>query len=211
MSFFSNCPPERCPGRIAGNPLGGLCDKVCIQVKKVFDACMKQAQEENVTVTLQSQTPENPATPLTFVSARSVGTEAQVTSLQVDGLEGRDNLSRVQVTYSIPVEVIYTDANGVEGKGLATISLSQDVILCVPQPSIIPYSVEAIVSVVSPEGTYVSGSTFTVTFCTTTILKVVMPVELLIPSYGYATIPPCQEYTEEVCSGFFELPLYPDV
>ncbi len=210
MSFFSNCPPDKCPGRIGGNPLNGLCDKVCIQAKKVFDSCMKQAQEENVTVTLQNQTPINPALPLTFVSARSIGTEAQVTSLQVDSLPERDNLSRVQVTYSIPVEVIYTDANGVEGKGTATISLSQDVILCVPQPSIIPYSVEAVVSVVSPEGTYVSGSTFTVTFCTTTILKVVMPVELLIPTYGYAMIPPCQEYTEEVCSGFFELPLYPD-
>lgn len=210
MSFFSNCPADRCPGRIGGNPLNGLCDKVCIQAKKVFDACMKQAQEDNVLVTLTSLTPANPTYPLTFVSARNVSTMAQITSLQVDPIADRQNLSRVQVTYSIPVEVLYTDANGVEGKGTATISLSQDVILHVPEPSIMPYEVEAVVSVVSPEGTYVSENTFNVTFCTTSILKIVMTVELLVPTYGYATIPPCQEYTQEVCSGFFELPLFPD-
>ncbi|MBR3803840.1 MAG: hypothetical protein IKJ14_00640 [Clostridia bacterium] len=210
MSFFSNCPQDRCPGRLSGNPMNGLCDKVCIQVKKVFDACMRQAQEDNVNVTLQSVTPANPAYPLTFVSARNVTTTAQITSLQVDPLPDRPNCSRVQVSYSIPVEVLYVDANGVEGKGTASVTLSQDVILYVPAPSIMPYEVEAIVSVVSPEGTYVSGNTFNVTFCTTSIIKVVMTVELLIPSYGYATIPPCQEYTQEVCSGFFELPLFPD-
>ena len=42
------------------------------------------------------------------------------------------------------------------------------------------------------------------------IEKIVMEVELLIPSYGYASIPPCQEYTQEVCAGFFELPMYPE-
>ena len=36
MSFFSNCPADRCPGRLSGNPLNGLCDKVCVQAKKVF-------------------------------------------------------------------------------------------------------------------------------------------------------------------------------
>ncbi len=210
MSFFSNCPTERCPGRLSGNPLSGLCDKVCVQVKKVFDACMRQAQEDNVTVTLTGLTPANPTYPLTFVSARNTSTQAQISSLQVDPIPDRQNLSRVQVTYVIPVEVLYTDANGVEGKGTANVTLSQDVILHVPAPSIMPYEVEAIVSVVSPEGTYVSGNTFNVTFCTTSIIKVVMTVELLIPSYGYATIPPCQEYTQEVCSGFFELPLFPD-
>lgn len=210
MSFFCNSPSDRCPGRISGNPLSGLCDKVCIQVKKVFDACMRQSQEDGVTVTLTSLTPANPTYPLTFVSARSINTVAEISSLQVDPIPDRPNLSRVQVSYVIPVEVLYTDANGVEGKGNAQITLSQDVILYVPAPSIIPYSVEAIVSVVSPEGSYVSGNTFTVTFCTTTILKIVMPVELMVPSYGYATIPPCQEYTQEVCSGFFELPLFPD-
>lgn len=41
------------------------------------------------------------------------------------------------------------------------------------------------------------------------ILKIVMEVELLVPSYGYCAIPPCQNYSQEVCAGFFELPIYP--
>ena len=34
MSFFSNFSQDRCPCQISGNPLNGLCEKVCIQVKK---------------------------------------------------------------------------------------------------------------------------------------------------------------------------------
>ena len=87
--------------------------------------------------------------------------------------------------------------------------MSQDVILYVPSPSIMPYNVEAVVSFVAPEGVYSAQNTFTVTGCSSVIIKTVMTVELLIPSYGYAVMPPCQEYTQEVCSGFFELPLFP--
>ncbi len=209
MSFFSNCSSDRVPGRIAGNPLNGLCEKICIQAKKVFDACMKQSQEDGFTLTLTNLTPSNPTYPLTFVSARSTTTTAQITALQVDPIQDKQNLSRVQITYTVPVEVLYTDANGVAGKGLSSVTLSQDVILYVPSASIIPYEIEAVVSIVAPEGTYVGENTFTVSCCTTTIIKVVMTVELLVPSYGYATMPTCQEFTQEVCSGFFELPLFP--
>ena len=42
MSFFSNFQSDKCPGAISGNPLNGLCEKVCIQAQKIFDACIKQ-------------------------------------------------------------------------------------------------------------------------------------------------------------------------
>ncbi len=209
MSFFSNFSQDRCPCQISGNPLNGLCEKVCIQVKKVFDACLKQSQEQNVVLTLTNLVPQNPTYPLTFVSAKSSQTLATITSLNVEPLADRPNLSRVQVSYSIPIEVIYQDANGVQGKGSSTMSFSQDIILFAPSPSIMPYEVEAVVSVVASEGTYTGENTFTITACTTSILKIVMTVELLIPSYGYCQIPTCQEYTQEICAGFFELPLFP--
>ncbi len=209
MSFFSNFSQDKCPCQISGNPLNGLCEKVCIQVKKVFDACLKQSQEQGVVLTLTNLVPQNPTYPLTFISAKSTQTLATITSLNVEPLADRPNLSRVQVSYSIPVEVIYQDANGVQGKGSSTMSFSQDIILFAPSPSIMPYEVEAVVSVVASEGTYTSENTFTVTACTTSILKIVMMVELLIPSYGYCQIPTCQEYTQEICAGFFELPLFP--
>ena len=42
MSFSNNVRPDRMPGPIVGNAANGLCEKVCIEVKKVFDACIKQ-------------------------------------------------------------------------------------------------------------------------------------------------------------------------
>ena len=211
MSFFSNFQSDRCPCQITGNALNGLCEKVCIQAKKVFDSCIKQTQEEGIVLTLTDFNPANPTYPLTFVSAKSTTTKATITSLQVDRLTDRPNFARVQTTMTVPMEVLYTDANGVSGTVTSTTTLTSDVILFVPEPSIIPYFVEASVSIIAPEGVFdAETNSFTVSCCVTVILKIVMEVELLVPSYGYATIPPCQEYTQEVCSGFFELPLFPN-
>ena len=210
MSFFSNFNSDRCPCQMSGNPLNGLCEKVCIEVHKVFDACMKQSQEDGVTLALSDNTPANPTYPLTFISARSTSTEGTITFSQIDRLADRPNFARVQVTVSVPVEVLYVDADNVEGKATSSASFSQDVILFVPEPSVIPYDVKAVVSLISTEGTYVAENSFTVSCCVTMILKIVMPVELLVPSYGYCNIPPCQDYSQEVCAGFFELPLFPN-
>lgn len=212
MSFFTNNPTDRCPGRITGNPISGLCERVCIQAQKVFDACIRQMQVDGINIPLSNLTPTNPALPLTFVSARSTTSQGTVTDLQVDRLPDRQRFARVQATVTVPVEVLYTDANGVPGRATSTMSFNQDIIMYIPEPSIIPYEVTAIISVVAPDGVYVEGDTpsFTVSGCMTIIMKVVMPVELLVPSYGYPVIPPCQEYAQDVCSGFFDLPIYPN-
>ena len=209
MSFFSNFQSDKCPGAITGNPINGLTEKVCIQAEKIFDACIKQTQLENYALTLTDLSPENPTYPLTFVSARSVSAEATVTNLNVER-QADKACARVQATVSIPVEVLYTDAAGVEGSATAIVSINQDVLLYVPCPSIMPFTVKAVASAVAPEGVFNAETQgFTVSLCITVILKIAMPVELLVPSYGYCVIPPCQEYSQEVCAGFFELPLYP--
>lgn len=210
MSFFSNFNTDRCPCQISGNPLNGLCEKVCVEVNKVFDACMKQSQEDGIVLNLTDNVPASPTYPLTFISAKSTTTEGTLSAVSVDRLADRPNFARVQVTVDVPVEVLYVDANGVEGKAQSTVSFSQDVILFVPEPSVIPYSVKAVVSLISTEGVYTGENQFTVSCCATIILKIIMPVELLVPSYGYCAIPPCQDYSQEVCAGFFELPLFPN-
>ncbi len=209
MSFFTNNATDRGPGRITGNAVNGLCERVVIQAQKVFDACIRQTQEEGITLALTGFNPANPAYPLTFLSARSVTNRGEVTDIKIDRLPDRQRFARVQATVTVPMEVVYTDANGVQGVAQSSISVNQDIVMYIPEPSIIPFTVDAVVSVVAPEGVYVEGPTFTVTCCITMIMKIVMPVELLVPSYGYAAIPPCQEYTQEVCSGFFDLPIYP--
>lgn len=210
MSFFCNFQSDRCPGQINGNPLNGLCEKTCIQAKKVFDACMQQTQLNGIVLTISNLTPTNPTYPLTFISAKSLNSQGVISNLLVEPLPERSGSSRVKADVSIPVSVAYVDANGVEGAATASITVTKDVILNTPSASIMPYTVEAIVSLVSTQGSYTGENQFTIDACVSIILKIVMEVELLIPSYGYAAIPPCQDYTQEVCAGFFELPIYPE-
>jgi len=210
MSFFCNFQSDRCPGQINGNPLNGLCEKVCIEAKKVFDACMQQSQLNNIVLNIENLTPANPTYPLTFISAKSTTSSGVVSNLLIEPLNERPHSARVKADIVVPVSVAYTDANGVEGVAVSSITVSKDVILNIPSASIMPYSVEAVVSLVSTQGTYTGDNQFTNDACVTIILKIVMDVELLIPSYGYTPIPPCQEYTQEICAGFFELPMYPE-
>ena len=192
-------------------------EKICIQAKKVFDACVKQTTLQQITVSVSDVNPSGPATPLRFVSAKSTTTKGIIENLVVERLQERPKYGRVQADVVVPVEVVYIDSNNEEGSGSGTVTVPVDVVMFLPEPSIIPYTIEASVSAVSPEGQYsqtqeIDGVTyyiFTINCCVTAILKVTMDVELIVPSYGYAIIPPCQEYTEEVCSGYFELPLFP--
>ena len=187
----------------------GLCEKVCIQAEKIFDAGIIQTRLENYTLTLTDLTPADPTYPLTFVSARSLTGTGTVSNLSVER-QPDSCCARVQATITIPVEVVYTDATGAEGKATAAITLNEDVLMFVPSASVMPFTVTAVASCVSPEGTFNEQTqTFSVSACVTCILKVAMQVELLVPAYGYCAIPPAQEYSQEVCSGFFELPLYP--
>ena len=209
MSFFCNFQSDRCPGQISGNPLNGLCEKVCIEVKKVFDACMQQSQYTDLVLNVTNLTPVNPTYPLTFISAKSTVSQGVISNLLIEPLAERPNSARVRADITIPVSVAYTDANGVEGVGTSTVTVTKDVILNIPSASIMPYNVEAVVSLVSTQGSYTGENQFTIDACISIILKIVMDVELLIPSYGYCAIPPCQDYTQDVCAGFFELPMFP--
>ncbi len=209
MSFFSNFSSDHCPGTISGNPLNGLCEKVCIQAEKIFDAGIIQTRLENYTVAPVDPTPANPTYPLTFISARSLSATGTVSNLTVER-QADSECARVQATVTVPIEIVYVDAAGVEGKATSSITLQEDVIMYVPPASVMPFTVTAVASCVSPEGTFDAATgTFSISACLTCILKVSMQVELLVPSYGYCAIPPAQEYSQEVCSGFFELPLYP--
>ena len=209
MSFCNNNGADRCPGNISGNPINGLCEKVCVTVRKVFDACMTQATLETTSVTLTDLTPANPTLPLTFVSGQSTNSTGTITALTVTPLADRQGLSRVQAAVSIPTTINYTDANGVAGSGTGIVSYQLDVVMCVPTGSVFPVELSARVNMASPKGVYVSDSTFSITACVTIVLKVEADVELLIPSYGYCRIPECTTFTQEACQGVFDLPLFP--
>ena len=210
MSFYTDARPGIFPGQ-TNNALNGLCERICIQTTKVFDACMNQSQIEDYQLALTNFNPTNPALPLNFVSGNSVGGTATVSNLVVTRFEDRPNFARVQANVNIPVVVTYTDANNVAGTATGTITLVQDVILYVPQPSLTPIDVIAFGSAVISSGSFnpTTGG-FAINACVTSILKVVAVVDVLVPSYGYCPIPPCTPYANnDVCPGVFDLPLYP--
>ena len=209
MSFFSGIRTEQIPGPINGNPTRGLCEKVCIQVKKVFDACLKQQHITDTQIQLTNFTPANPTQPLTFVSGQSSTTiDPTLTDVTITRFQDRPNFAHISAIANIPVEIVYTDANNVQGVATGVISLPQDVVLFLPQASIVPYKVEVVASAIIAQGTF-DGNIITVEGCVMLIIKIVAETELLVPSYGYCHIPQCQEFSTNVCQGFFEMPLFP--
>lgn len=251
MSFYSykNANPACCPGSIAGNAIDGLQEKVCVQVKRVYDSALQQQQIDNAIVTITSfaqvssgcnngcscnggcgcgnacgcgngcsscsdgcdgvaQTTA-PVPPITFESCRSSTTEAVLRNLNVERLCDRPCFARVRATVDVPIDILFTDSRCVEYIGKGVVSVNRDVLLSIPDESIVPYCLEAMASAICVSGCYIGNNQFKMTICVTIILKVLADVEILIPSYGFCTIPPAEEFSDSVCEEFFSLPLFP--
>jgi len=228
MSFYSykNANPGCCPGTIAGNALEGLDEKICIQVQRVYDSCLQQEQLTNVNVTITSyaQVVNNgcccddtttvpptsaPVAPITFESCRSSTMDVDIGNLSVERLCDRPCFARVRGTVEIPIDILFTDSRCVEYIGKGVVTVNKDVLLAIPDDSIVPFTLEGMASAVCVAGSYQGDNTFRLTVCVTIVLKVLAKVEILVPSYGFCPIPPCEEFADSVCDEFFSLPLFP--
>lgn len=230
MSFYSykNADPANSPGEISGSALDGLNEKVCIQVQRVYDSCLQQEQltDKDVTITSYAQVVSNcccnntgettppasaPVPPITFESCRSSATDIDISNLAVERLCDRPCFARVRGYIDIPIEILFTDSRCVEYIGKGVVRVSKDVLLSVPDDSIVPYALEGMASAICVSGTYRGDNVFRMTICVSIILKVLARVEILIPTYGFCSIPPCEEFADNVCDEFFSLPLFPSL
>ena len=230
MSFYSykNSGSTRCPCGITPNiALNGLNEKVCIQVQRVYDSCLQQEQLDNQRVTLISyglvpgcgcgttgdQTADQgntqPNMPITFESCRSTATEGVIRNLSVERLCDRPCFARVRGQIDVPIDILFTDATCREYIGRGLVTVDKDVLLSIPDESIVPYTIEAMVSAICVSGTYIGNNVFELQICVTVVLKVLAKVEILVPSYGFCDVPPCEEFASSVCDEFFSLPLFP--
>lgn len=230
MSFYcyKNGNPASSPGVIAGDPVTGLQEKICAQVKRVYDSCMFQdtltkeitfaqfciVPKSNSTssgncVPAGQVTPATPQAPLTFESCRSSTTVSEITNLSVLRLCDRPCFARVKATVDLPIDILFSDANCNEYIGRAVVSIPMDVLLSIPDESIVPYTVDSMGSAICVSGSYIDSNKFKMTICVTVILKIVADVEVLLPSYGFCSIPACEKFDENVCEEFFSLPLFP--
>ena len=226
MSFYSykNADPANSPGEISGSALDGLNEKVCIQVQRVYDSCLQQEQLTNKDVTITSYaqvvnkcccnnsnetTPpaSAPVPPITFESCRSSTTDIDISNLTVERLCDRPCFARVRGYIDIPIDILFTDSRCVEYIGKGVVRVNKDVLLSVPDDSIVPYTLEGMASAICVSGTYRGDNVFRLTICVSIILKGLARVEILIPSYGFCSIPPCEEFADNVCDEFFAVPL----
>ena len=211
MSFFINNNNNQCkPQQICNNPTSGLCEKMLIEVTRVFDACKNVIQEQGLPLTVTDFEPANPTFPLTFISAESdVTLPATVSNVVINRLDNRPDFASVSGTVSIPLIVTYRDANGVLGTARSTYTNDFSTVLFVPQPSLTPVTVSVVGQFSSTIGTFSGENTLTVTACVVIIVKIVADVDILVPSYGYPVIPPCQTLPEAVCPNLTDTPTYP--
>lgn len=210
MSFYINNNNSCRPGGICGNPVTGLCEKALIQVTKVFDACKRQTTEIGLSLPLTNFDPAGPVLPLTYISASTTDVLPTVSNVVIDRISQRPNFANVSATITVPIIVSYRDANGVIGSAESSITLSESVVLFVPQPSATPIRVEAFASFITTTGNInMEGNEATVTGCLTVIIKITADVDILVPSYGYPVIPSCKMTQEQICPPENELPLFP--
>ena len=262
MSFYSykNANTDACPGVVSGSILTGLNQRVCIQVKNIYDSCLQQQQLDDKKVVISNIVPvlpgegckptnnrscactcqdnrctctcptcgtgitheeavenaENSPCQLpqpfgawTFESCRSSTTAGAISNLSIERLCDRPQFARVRCTVDVPIDVLFIDQRCQEWMGQATVSVDRDVLLCIPDESIIPFTLESLVSAICVSGTYIGACTFEITICITVVLKVIAEVDIMVPTYGFCEVPPCEEFAENVCDEFFSLPLFP--
>ena len=206
MSFFSN-NSGIIPGLIEGSPLNGLSHRVAVNVRRVLDSGSKKITKDNIELKLFMQ--REPKEPYKFISASSTGAWAEVANLRVDRLAERPVFARIRCNVIIPVRVTFADADGEEHNAESKITMPQDVVMYVPEASMFPFEIVAAASVHCTEGRWTEAGMFIVTACMTIITKVIAETDLLIPAYGFCPSPRSIDFREEMCNGFFDLPLYP--
>lgn len=145
----------------------------------------------------------------TFESCRSSTTKGNISNLSVERMCDRPQFARVKADVDVPIDILFTDQRCQEWLGQAKIVVSKDVLLCIPDDSIIPFTLESLVSAICVSGTYIGNCRFKITICVTVALKVLAEVDIMVPTYGFCEIPPCEEFAETVCDEFFSLPLFP--
>ncbi len=200
MSYrFDNTPARFCSSSTRTS------EKICVEVKRIFDACIQRSSIENAQLTVSFP---QPTTGLTIKSVTSSGTGV-VSNLNITPLP-KSIFSRVTYTLTIPIQVTATDAVGNLVFGTSSYVVNKDILLRVPaSTALVPVQIEGTASVVGLNNT-LSDSVLTSTLCITIITKVYADVIVSIPTYGYPCIPPCQEYAEDLCDEIFNRPLYPN-
>lgn len=191
-------------GAIVGNPLNGLCERACIRTNRVFDGCVSRFSNVSLSVTLENFTAVGE--PYTFRELRS-SAQSSVGDLSVTAIEERKH--RISLTVRTPVTVSFVTANGTLGTASGVVTTNRDVVLSIPPESIVRYSVDVTSSITGSIGS-ISGNVLSARCCILQIIRIIAPVDIIVPTYGYCKYPECESYPERECRESFALPIFPE-
>ena len=189
-------------GRIVGNPLCGLNERVCIEAKSIYDGCIDRIinqRFENLPLSNYSSNAYD--LPLNFVRIYSLG-NAEVSNLAVTPLGN----GRATVRYNavLPMLVEMTDASGVFITATTQLSRQRETTLSLPADGS-SYSVEVVASARGRIGDVsADGSLVSFTGCVAVITRMVTIVDIVIPSYGKCVYPECNRESDS-CLGLFNV------
>lgn len=190
-------------GRISGNPLDGLCNRICIEVRRVYDGCRENFN--NRTYVVSVTVPPQAVAPFTFVRAESNG---QPTVTVMNSILLSSGRTRITANITVPIIVTFTDANQNAFTSLSDIILQREVVLSVPQNTVAPYTLEVFSAFESRIGNFLSDTSVSVTGCLVLIYKIIVISDVLVPTYGNCEYPECNN-RQEVCEAFLSRPLFP--
>ncbi|MCL2061999.1 MAG: hypothetical protein FWH03_05175 [Firmicutes bacterium] len=193
-------------GRISGDPTRGLCERVVIEVQRVYDGCITRIPSKTFVLRLDDIEPPGLKPPFTYVSAESSGA-AEFRDVSVTPLsEGR---SRIEGDVIIPITVHFTDSYGRRGTGISTVTVHRDVVLHTPARSLVPFRVTTQATLASDIGSFISEDTVNIVCCIVLITKIIVPTDIVIPCYGRGVYPDCGQTEEDVCTRLLNTPVFP--
>ena len=187
-------------GRINGNPLCGLNERICVEVKVITDGCKTVYNNEPTQVVLTSFSSPY-VEPLTFNNLRGNGA-VSISNLTITPVDMQK--SRVSYTGLLPVTVYLTDANGNNLTATGEITFYKDVVLSLPQDDT-AYSIECACRARSSVGRFVASNELTVSLCAVLVTRVAQKRTVLLPTYGDCVYPECGEFAQ-ICGGENNLP-----
>jgi len=187
-----------------GQALKGLCDRVAIQVRRVFDGCVTRLDREQFDAHINDFS-FDPVPPLRFVSATSSGEYITVSGLDISESTER-GLSRVVFETQIPTTIVFEDSTGRQGTARATLSQNFDLLMRVPNTGFQSFSVESEVNLEALKGRFEGLEFIVLTCCVAAITRIVGNVDLIVPAYGTVEFDECD--SNGGCEAFFDTPFF---
>lgn len=197
-------------GLINGNPLKGLCYRMCVETKQIFDGCRTEYPNLTLNLTIGELTGAT-TPPLTFVSVENSG-PVSISNTVITPTEATNGNSeyRIDYDYTLPLIIRFVDATGLPGTASSSVTLHNTVNLRIPPQSLTPYSVDVWAALSGRIGTFNGTQSVSVQCCVILITKIVMIVDILIPSYGYCNYPECGS-DSTICPGFANVNRFPPI